>query len=126
METAVASRPCCCLNRAWLPSPDQSIRPSWSAGANSVMEYRSPAGLTRYNTLVAVSGVGSPAGGCSPGLCGVTGVQTASIHPGPTCDQGTSPMACSVPLATAGVAAGAAGLAELAADAAGLLELDCA
>ncbi|MCU1698116.1 MAG: hypothetical protein JWR34_4179, partial [Mycobacterium sp.] len=52
----------------------------------------------------------------------VTGVHTASIHPGPTCGQGTSPMARSVPSATAGVAAGVAAGADAEADALGL---DC-
>src|SRR5882757_3578515 len=56
-------------------------------------------------------------------MCGVTGVHTASIHPGPTCGQGTSPMARSVPSATAGVAAGVVAGAAVAAGAFGL---DCA
>src|SRR5271163_2228946 len=124
-EIASPPVPYCGVSRAWLPSPDQSAMfGARSPAGKSVIEYRSPAGLTRYNTSVAVSGVGSPGGGGLPGLCGVTGVHTASIHPGPTCAQGTSPMPRSAPCATAGFAARVVPGADLAADVAELPGLD--
>jgi hypothetical protein len=50
------------------------------------------------------------------------GVHTASIQPAPTCGQGTSPMARSVPLATAAVVACAVDVAD---DDTVLPEIDC-
>ena len=71
---------------------------------------------------MAVSRDGSFGGRSSPGLIPETGLQVASIHPGPTCDQGMVSIAASTPCA-AGCATGTAVGAEV--SAAGLAGESC-
>jgi hypothetical protein len=63
-----------------------------------------PAGPTKYSVVVAVSDVGSSGAGGSPGMWAVTGLQVASVQPGPTCAHGTSASAASTPCAATGAA----------------------
>jgi hypothetical protein len=65
--------------------------------------------------VVAVAEVGAPGGGDAPGRVATAGLHVASIQPGPTCDQGMSPMVasalCGAACATA-VDVGGAGLSD--------------
>ena len=66
--------------------------------------YRLPDGSTKYTVVGTFSGVGASGACCSPGRCGVTGLYSASVQPGPTLDHGTSLSPASTPVAETGAA----------------------